>query len=61
MNTRLLSAKIFALSAEKSAISNFGTASWDLTYSQQRMFAKAEKAKGILKGGEPIGDVGSDL
>ena len=58
MNTRLLSAKISALNAEKLAISNFGTASWDLTYSQQRTLGKVESAKGIPKDGEHIGDAG---
>jgi len=59
LNTRLLSAKISALNAERSAISNFGTVSWDLTYSQQRMLGKVESAKGIPKDGERIDDVGS--
>lgn len=58
MNTRLLSAKISALSAERSAISNFGIVNWDLTYSQQRTLGKVESARGIPKDGERIGDAG---
>jgi len=61
VNTDLVSAKINALNAEKRVISKRGTQSWGISYSQQRMFAKAERVKGILKDGEHTGDVGFEI
>jgi len=60
VNTDLVSAKINALNAEKRVISKLGTQSWGISYSQQRMFGKAEKAKGIHVDGVLIKGVGSE-